>query len=82
VTFATAGFDRALLGALMMRCAREAGLDAAALPDGLRLRRRGALRFAINYGAEPRPVPAPPDATFVLGGPIVGPVDVAAWLEE
>ena len=82
VTFATAGFDRALLGALMMRCAREAGLDAAALPDGLRLRRRGALRFAINYGAEPRPVPAPPGATFVLGGPIVGPVDVAAWLEE
>lgn len=81
VTFATAVFDRAVLRALMMRCARDAGIDTVALPEGLRLRRRGALRFAINYGDEPRPVPAAPHAEFLLGGPVVGPVDVAVWVE-
>jgi beta-galactosidase len=81
VTYATAVFDRAVLRALMMRCARDAGIETLALPEGLRLRRRGALRFAINYGDKPRPVPAAPHAEFLLGGPVVGPVDVAVWVE-
>jgi beta-galactosidase len=40
------------------------------------------LRFAINYGEQASAVPARAGARFVVGGPVVGPVDVAAWIEE
>ncbi|WP_206957136.1 beta-galactosidase [Trinickia acidisoli] len=82
VTYMTACFDRALLRAAIAQCARDAGIDVAALPEGLRLRRRGPLRFAVNYGDRSQGVPAPADAKFILGSSIVGPVDVAVWIEE
>lgn len=82
VTYMTACFDRAGLLAVLGRCVREAGIDAAPLPEGLRLSRRGPWRFAVNYGDRSQPVPAPAGARFVLGGPIVGAIDVAAWIEE
>ncbi len=82
VTYMTACFDRAVLLAMLARCARDAGIDAAPLPEGLRLRRRGSWRFAINYGDRSQRVPAPAGARFVLGGPIVGAIDVAGWIEE
>ncbi|WP_368042326.1 hypothetical protein [Burkholderia pyrrocinia] len=37
--------------------------------------------FALNYGAAPCPLPAPAGARFVLGGPELGALDVAAWVE-
>ncbi|NDC58251.1 MAG: beta-galactosidase, partial [Alphaproteobacteria bacterium] len=42
-----------LLDDALRRVAGAAGLDALDLPPDLRLRRRGALRFAVNYGPEP-----------------------------
>jgi len=65
----------------------DAGLDLLDLPPGLRLRRRGNLTFAINYGPEPEPErwpepepwPLREGATPVLGDAIVEPQDVAAW---
>jgi beta-galactosidase len=81
VTMATACFDRTLLRAIVGRCARDAGLPVRALPDGVRLRRRGRVVFAFNYGDAPCTLPAPDDARFVLGGPELGAVDVAAWVE-
>ena len=55
----------------------------ARLPDlgDLRLARRGALRFAFNYGKGPAEVPAGPDAVFHVGGRMLAPVDVAVWTE-
>ena len=55
----------------------------ARLPDlgDLRLARRGALRFAFNYGKGPAEVPAGPDAVFHVGGRTLAPVDVAVWTE-
>lgn len=82
VTYMTACFDRPVLLAALGRCVREAGIETARLPEGLRLRRRGPWRFAINYGDRPQRVPAPAGARFVLGGPVVGAIDVAAWIEE
>jgi len=82
VTYMAACFDRAALGAAMAKCVRDAGIDTTRLPEGLRLRRRGALRFAVNYGDREQRVPARAGARFVLGGPVVGPIDVAAWIEE
>ena len=82
VTYMTACFDPALLRATIANCLHRAGIDTALLPEGLRLSRRGSVRFAINYGDQPQPVPAHADAKFILGGPLVGPIDVAAWIEE
>ena len=45
-----AGAARRILGAL----AREAGLDLADMPDGVRRRRTGAETFVFNHAAEPR----------------------------
>ncbi|MDF3090398.1 beta-galactosidase [Burkholderia semiarida] len=81
VTMATACFDRTLLRAIVARCARDAGLQAYALPDGVRLRRRGRVTFAFNYGDTPCMLPAPGGARFVLGSRDLGAVDVAAWVE-
>ena len=82
VTYMAACFDTTLLRAFIADCVGRAGIEATPMPEGLRLRRRGRLRFAINYGDQPQAVPASPGARFVVGGPLAGPVDVAAWIEE
>lgn len=82
VSLVTACFDEAMLRAIVARCVRDAGIEAILLPEGLRLRTHGPLRFAINYSDEPHAVPAPHGARFVLGGPRVEPVGVAAWIED
>lgn len=53
------------------------------LPDlgDLRLARRGRLHFAFNYGSSSAVVPAGADATFLVGGRQLAPVDVAIWTE-
>ncbi|HSI47378.1 MAG TPA: beta-galactosidase [Ideonella sp.] len=64
---------------VMVRAARAAGLPDQPLPAGLRLRRRGGLQFAIHYGEHAVQLPAPADARFVLGGPVLEAGGVAAW---
>jgi beta-galactosidase len=81
VRMATACFDDASQRALLERCTRDAGLDIAALPEGVRLRRLGSLQFAFNYGEVAWRANAPDNARFVLGSREVGPADVAAWVE-
>ena len=56
---------------------RHAGLIATPLPAHVRLRRRGDLTFAFNYGPEPWQCPA--DADYLLGGPNLAPQDLACW---
>jgi len=82
VTYMTACFDPVLLRTTIANCLRRAGLDATLLPAGLRVSKRGSVRFAVNYGDRPQPVPARANARFILGGPLVGPIDVSAWIEE
>lgn len=74
-------FDDALLRDCLRDSAHAAGLKTHELPDGLRLRRRGKVQFAIHYGPGDALVPAPADADaqFLLGGPRLGPAEVAAW---
>jgi beta-galactosidase len=69
-----AGFD-----ALLQRLAGQAGLVAKPLAGSLRLRRRGDLMFAINYGPEPATAPAPAQAEFLLGSRTIPPHDLAIW---
>ena len=69
--------DAALLNAAMRRILESAGLPLMDLPPGVRLRRRGRMAFAFNYG--PEPWVAPDAGRFVLGGRTVPPQGVAAW---
>jgi beta-galactosidase len=56
---------------------RQAELPVVRLPEPVRLRRRGALTFAFNYGPDPWECPA---ADRVLGaGPALAAQDVACW---
>ena len=47
--------DAGALGSLMALLCRKAGLSTIALPADVRLRRRGDLTFAFNYGETPWP---------------------------
>jgi beta-galactosidase len=73
----------ALLDAVLRPLAQAAGLAPLDLPEGLRLRRRGPLRFAVNYGPEPvdlrEHVPALPQ--LVVGTPWLAPAEVTVWIE-
>ena len=64
--------DATLLAALVELLLPE----TPALPDTIRLRRRGDLTFAFNYGETAWQAPA---GRFVLGGPEVAPRSLAAW---
>jgi len=81
VRYLTGVFDAALHAAVLSRAAEEAGLAVLRLPDGLRVRRRGALRFAFNYGPDPIDAPSPPGAAFLVGAKRLGVADVAIWKE-
>lgn len=79
VRYFAGSFAPALLLDQLETCAREAGLTVRRVDDGLRLRRRGKLQFAINHGPHSARVPAPAGAHFVLGGEVVPAAGVAAW---
>lgn len=59
----------------------EAGVRTFSLPLDMRVSRRGRYWFAFNYAAEEQPAPAPDNATYVLGGPVVAARDLAIWTE-
>lgn len=82
VRYVAAWLDHALHRALLRRAAHDAGVAVHALADGIRLRRRGNVMFAFNFGDAPADVPAPANASFVLGGPQIATGDVAAWVAD
>ena len=69
--------DATLLQAVMRHVLGAAGQACMDLPAGVRLRRRGDLTFAFNYG--PEPWTAPDAGNLVLGGRVVPPQGIAAW---
>ncbi len=72
--------DSAALAALMALVCRRAGLATIELPEAARLRRRGDLVFAFNYGDEPWPAPIAGD--LLIGGADVAPRGFSAWRVE
>jgi beta-galactosidase len=74
--------EAALLDHIVAAIALEAGLNAGALEEGVRLRRRGDVQFAFNFAPEARRTPAPRDAAYLLGGPDLPPAGLAAWRVE
>jgi len=69
--------DAALLTSAMAQMAKAAGLPTLPLPEAIRLRCRGNLTFAFNYGNAPWA--APNLGKLVLGEQTVGPQSVGVW---
>ena len=67
--------DADLRASLMKWAAKAAGLATIDLPEAVRLRKRGDLTFAFNYGDVSWTPPV--SRGFLLGGPNVDPQDVA-----
>jgi beta-galactosidase len=66
-----------LTAALRQVLVADAGLPVLRLPAHVRLRRRGELTFAFNYGPDPWDGPA--DADYLLGGPAIPAQGLACW---
>ncbi len=80
VLYCGAWADGPLLSSLMRHALHDlAGLPVAALPPGIRLRRRGSLCFAFNYGDQPWSIPGSP--TLLFGNDPLGAQDAACWQE-
>ncbi len=74
--------DADLRNEIMRFAAKEAGLPVFDLPEGVRLRRRGTLMFAFNYGAEIWTVPNLGQVDWLLGSAEIGPQQLACWRAE
>jgi len=80
IRYVCADVDGDLLRGWLELAAQAAGLRTRRLPDALRLRRRGNLQFAFNYGSEVLNLPFVPESDCVLGSPELPPAGVAAWV--
>jgi beta-galactosidase len=79
VRYVAGWLSHALHRTVLQQAARDAGIETQLLADGLRIRRRGGLTFAFNFGEQPVHAPAPSDATFVLGEARLNTGDVCVW---
>lgn len=71
--------------ALVATLAQKAGVQTTLLPPDIRLRQRGDLIYAFNYGPEPVDLPtniAPKSESYILGAQTLEPAGVAAWKIE
>jgi beta-galactosidase len=71
--------DQQLIDSALRKIVKAAGIATLPLPENIRLRRRGGLTFAFNYGPENWTVPEAKKKIFVLGGAEVKPQDLAVW---
>lgn len=78
VDYLAAQGDAALLLHVLGHACSAAGIDTTVLPGGLRLRRRGTLQFAFNYGPDVATVAQHADE-FLLGRRELHPGEVAVW---
>jgi beta-galactosidase len=69
--------DAALLADVMALVVKKAGLKTVKLPEHVRLRQRGPLTFAFNYGTKPWKVPN--SAKIVLGLSVIKPQSLCVW---
>jgi len=71
--------DETLLSSVIALAARKAALETTPLPEHIRIRRRGNITFAFNYGSEAWSIPD--NVTILLGDRLIAPQSVAAWTE-
>jgi beta-galactosidase len=73
--------ESASLHHLIDWAANRTELATIPVPSGIRLRRRGDLLFAFNYGSEPWTLPQIPKARL-LGCEVLAPGEIAIWRTE
>ncbi|MGE4173921.1 MAG: beta-galactosidase, partial [Methylocystis sp.] len=72
--------DEDLLTCVLRRVFDVAGLAALELPEDIRIRDNGAMRYVFNYGVEPTDIsPLVGDETLLLGERLLAPCGVAAF---
>ncbi|REC94237.1 beta-galactosidase [Kushneria indalinina] len=81
VAYLTAWLDEDSMMAIFAEACRAADIATTALPEGVRLRRRGALCFAFNYAPEPRHLPDNliPSSGYLIGDTTLPPAGVSVW---
>jgi len=70
-------FDETLTQEIFLGVAKAAGINAAPLPEGIRISRRGGLTYVFNYNATPYKIAAA--ASYIVGQEEVGPQGVAIY---
>jgi beta-galactosidase len=70
-------FDETLTQDIFLNVAKAAGLNAAPLPEGIRISQRGGLTYVFNYNATPYKILA--TASFIVGQEEVEPQGVAIY---
>jgi beta-galactosidase len=76
VSYLGAWAEPELLRPIIRKALERAGVALIDIPDHIRLRKRGKLTFAFNYGPDEWHAPANA-GRFLLGGPVVAACDVA-----
>ncbi len=71
--------EPSLLDAVFAVLCAKAGVITRPVEGDVRIRGRGTLRFAFNYGATAVPCPAPEGADFLIGGATIAPRDLSIW---
>lgn len=71
--------SRELASALARHVLGEARVETLSLPEDVRVRRRGDITFAFNFGNDSYKGPAIAPADYVLGGQVVGAHNLSAW---
>jgi beta-galactosidase len=72
--------DEELLNNMLRHVVHVAGISTLDLPEDIRVRDNGAMRYIFNYGASTTDISAlVGEATLLIGEPILGPCGVAAF---
>lgn len=71
--------SRELASAVTQFALDEAGVESLALPEDVRVRRRGGITFAFNYGSDSASAPSKASARYVLGAQMIGAHNLSAW---
>ena len=61
--------EQSLLDAMVEDVVSRTDVPSMLLPDGLRTRVHGDLRYFFNYGPTKVSLPVPKEAEFIVGGP-------------
>jgi beta-galactosidase len=70
---------RELASDVVLRVLDESGVATIALADNVRVRRRGGVTFAFNFGSDSLTAPADVNAKYVLGAQSIGAHNLSAW---
>lgn len=84
IRYLAAVLDNTSMRRLFSMIASDAGVSCRSLPDGVRLRRLGALQFAFNYSTQALSLRefVPRDAKLLIGNLDLAPAEVAVWTDR